>query len=130
MRGIGKYEVIGVDGDFILAKCLVCNNQNHPCIVKLNKIDGYKTRWKYVSMMQNCGSDTYEDSDGCEVNNEYIWHNDSPFFERKGDCKKFKGAEIITKYKDELSKLEKQVENKKAKIKELELWMNDEEAEK
>jgi len=80
-------------------------------------------------MVQNCGSDTYEDSDGCYVNNEYMWHSDSPFFERKADCKKFKGIEIIRKYKDELSKLEKQVRSKKATIKELELWMNGEETE-
>ena len=135
MRGIGTYEVIGVDDDFIMAKSLICNNQSHPCIVKLNRVDGYKTRWKYVSMMQVCGSDTYEDSDGNEVNNEYMWHNDSDFFERKADCKACKGREIITRYekeidktKEDIKKLQELLKKGEEKIKEIKLWMEDTEA--
>ena len=135
MRGIGSYEVIGVDGDFIIAKSNACNNQNHPCIIKLNKVDGYKDRWKYVSMMQVCGSDTYEDSDGNEVNNEYIWHCNSYYFEKKSDCKKWKGRGIIAKHneeinklKDEIRKLNERVKKKEENIKEIELWMNDTDA--
>lgn len=104
MRGIGTYEVIGIDGDFIMAKSTACNNQNHPCIIKLNRVDGFKTKWKYVSMMQVCGSDTYEDSNGIEINNEYMWHCDSYYFERKADCKKWKGLEIIKKNNDDKNK--------------------------
>lgn len=135
LRGVGAYEVIGIDGDFILAKSTACNNQNKPCIVKLNRVDGYKNRWKYVSMLQVCGSDTYEDSEGNEVNNEYVWHNDSDYFERKADCKKWKGKEIINqnkekidKLKAEIKELEKRIERNEKSTKEIELWMNDVEA--
>jgi hypothetical protein len=135
LRGVGTYEVIGVDGDFIIAKCLVCSNKNHPCIVKLNRVDGYKTRWKYVSMLQNCGSDTYENSTGEEVNNEYMWHNDSHYFEKKSDCKRWKGQEIISNRKGEIEKMKNEIKTLKEKIKtgedkikELELWMNNEDA--
>ena len=135
MRGIGTYEIIGIDGDFIMAKSTACNNQKNPCIVKLNKVDGYKTRWKYVSMMQVCGSDTYENSDGEEVNNEYIWHNDSHYFERKEDCKKWKGQDIISKNKEEINKLKEEIKKLQDRIKsreentkECELWMNNTDA--
>ena len=135
MRGIGTYEVIGVDGDFIMAKSTACNNQNHPCIIKLNRVDGYKSRWKYVSMMQVCGSDTYEDSDGNEVNDEYMWHCDSYYFERKADCKKWKGLEIITKNNDEINKLKDEIKKLNERVKkreenttEIKLWMDDTDA--
>ncbi len=126
LRGIGKYEVIGEDGEFVIAKCLACNNQKHPCIVKLNREDGYKEgRWKYVSMLQYCGDDTYIDSNGCEVHDEYIWHNDSPYFESKSACKRFIGEKIISDYEIELFKLEHEVKRKKEKIKELKVWMEE-----
>jgi hypothetical protein len=131
LRGIGTYEIIGIDGDFILVKSLACNNKNHPCIVKLNRVDGYKTRWKYVSMMQNCGDDTYENSKGEEVHNEYMWHCDSHYFERKADLKKWKGDKIVSdnkdeieKMKDEIKKLQERIKKREENIKEITLWMD------
>ena len=85
--------------------------------------------------MQVCGSDTYEDSDGNEVNNEYMWHCDSYYFERKADCKKWKGLEIITKNNDEINKLKDEIKKLNERIKkreentnEIKLWMDDTDA--
>lgn len=131
MRGVGTYEVIGVDGDFLMVKSLACNNQDHACIVKLNRLEGYKTRWKFVGMVQSCGADVYYDSDDEEVDTNYMWHNESPFFERKGDCKKFKWKEIVSKRKEEVANLEKEIarlklatSKKMGQIVELELLIN------
>jgi hypothetical protein len=126
MRGVGEYEVIGQDDDFIIAKCLVCKG----CVIKLNRIDGCKNKWKYVTMMENCGQDEYVGDDGEIINNEYMWHYDSPYFESLTDCKKWKGREIIDRYKKDLEKSKKHVAYLEKQISEIELWMGGDKAEK
>lgn len=128
MRGVGTYDVIGIDGDDVLVKSKACNNQDHACIVRLNRLEGYKTRWKFVCMVQSCGADVYYDSNDEEVDTNYMWHNDSPYFERKGDCKKFKWEEVISKrnkeieeIKEKIAKLKETQQKKVAQIAELKL---------
>lgn len=118
-RGIFEYEIIGEGREFLLAKCLVCNG----CVVKLNRYEGHENRWKYVSMFETCGQDTYG-HDEEKVSEEHIWHNDSPYFESLSECKEWKGKEIINKHKRKLYKLETQVKQIREEIKEIELWMN------
>ena len=62
LRGIGVYEVCGFIDDYVLLKSTFCKSfgygSHHPCIVKINRVDGLKDVYKYVEMMQTCGSDT------------------------------------------------------------------------
>jgi hypothetical protein len=134
-RGIGTYEIIGEDGEFLMAKSCFCSNKDNPCIVKLNKQEGYKNRYKFVSMLQVCGDDSYENYEGEFVSNEYHWHNSFPFFTSKLDSKKLKGKQIIDKNKEEIERYKKDIQKLKDLIKtredntkEIELWINNKEA--
>lgn len=133
MRGVGKYEVIGQDENFLIVKSLNCNNQNSPCILKINRQEGTKTRWKFVSMLEYCGDDTYEDENGDQVHTEHMWHNDSNYFESRSECKKDYGRKILEKYSTELKRLQeeeiqlkKRIQSHQDSITDLKNWMNNE----
>ena len=133
MRGVGKYEVIAKGTDFLIVKSLNCNNQSHPCIIKINRVDNTKSRWKYVSMLEYCGDDTYEDEYGEEVHNEHMWHNDSNYFEKRSDCNKDYGQTILKRYGQDLKKaqeeeaaIQRRIKSLQNSIQDLSNWMNNE----
>lgn len=121
-RGIGVYEVCGFVDDFILVKSTFCGKydgkSNNQCIIKINNVDGAKDVYKYVRMMQSCGSDTYtstdDDGDEVEIDNSYMWHtcDDGFYYVSKKKCASERGNKLISDYR-------KRIEDKKSKIVEL-----------
>lgn len=141
LRGIGVYEVCGFIDDFILVKSSFCKNygeySNHPCIVKINKVDGLKDVYKYVEMMQTCRSDTYtstdDDGEEIEIDNSYMWHTDDDgyYYVSKKKCTEDKGKRIISDYrkkienkKQEIEKIQFSIENMENHINDVENWIN------
>lgn len=140
-RGIGVYEVCGFVDDFILVKSTFCGKfgvqTTHPCIVKINRVDGLKDVYKYVEMMQSCGSDTYtstdDDGEEIEIDNSYMWHtsDDGYYYVSKKKCVAEKGKKIISDYHEkidakrkEIEDMRRSIENMENHIKEIENWMN------
>jgi hypothetical protein len=140
-RGIGIYEVCGFIDDYILVKSTFCRKfgtqSNHPCIVKINKADGMKDVYKYVEMMQTCGSDTYtstdDDGEEIEIDKSYMWHtsDDGYYYVSKKKCVAEKGKKIISDYRkkiedknNEIKQIKSTIENMENHIKEIENWMN------
>lgn len=128
-RGIQEYEVIGIDGEYLLIKSLFCNS-NKKCVVRINIEEGFKHRYKFVSLMESCGADTYEDKDGEIVDNNHMWHTGSPFFESKSECKKYQGKSMldsynkdIKKYQEQIKEIEKKIEYSTTKLNEIKTWM-------
>lgn len=128
MRGIGVYEVCGFIDDSILVKSTFCGKfgrqTTHPCVVKINKVDGVKDAYKYVEMMQTCGSDTYtstdDDGEDVEIDNSYMWHtsDDGYYYVSKKKCAAEKGEKIVSDYhkkieakKDEIKKMQSTIES-------------------
>lgn len=141
LRGIGTYEVCGFVDDFILVKSTFCGKfgiePKHPCIVKINKADGLRDTYKYVEMMQTCGSDTYtstdEDGEEIEIDNSYMWHTDDNgyYYVSKKKCAAEKGKKIISDYrkkiedkKNEIKNIQSAIDNMENHIKDVENWMN------
>lgn len=141
LRGIGVYEVCGFIDDFILVKSTFCKSfwveSNHPCIVKINRVDGLKDVYKYVEMMQTCGIDTYlstdDDGEEIEIDNSYMWHtsDDGYYYVSKKKCAAEKGKKIISDYrkkiednKDKIKEMQSSIENMENRIKDIENWMN------
>ena len=141
LRGIGVYEVCGFIDDFILVKSTFCKNfgveSKHPCIVKINRVDGLKDVYKYVEMMQTCGIDTYlstdDDGEEIEIDNSYMWHtsDDGYYYVSKKKCAAEKGKKIISDYrkkiednKDKIKEIQSSIENMENHIKDIENWIN------
>ena len=135
LRGIGVYEVCGFIDDFILVKSTFCKNfgkySDHPCIVKINKLDGFKDTYKYVEMMQTCGFDTLEstDDDGeeIEIDNSYMWHTDDDgyYYVSKKKCAENKGKSIISDYRKKIEDKKKEIKNIQSDIEEMEKHITD-----
>lgn len=140
-RGIGVYEVCGFIDDYILVKSTFCGkfgvHSNHPCIVKINKVDGLKDVYKYVEMMQTCGSDTYtstdDDCEEIEIDKSYIWHtsDDGYYYVSKKICVSEKGKNIISDYrkkiedkKNEIKGIQSAIKNMENHITDIENWIN------
>jgi hypothetical protein len=141
LRGIGVYEVCGFIDDFILVKSTFCKNfgveSKHPCIVKINKVDGLKDVYKYVEMMQTCGFDTFtstdDDGEEIEIDRSYMWHTDDDgyYYVSKKKCAENKGQRIISDYrkkienkKQEIKNIQSAIENMENHIKDIENWIN------
>lgn len=137
LRGIGTYEVCGFLDNFILVKSTFCNSKDHPCIIKINKVDGRHDTYKYVEMIQTCGADVHtgmdEYGEEVEVDGSYVWHtsNDGYYYISKRKCAEDHGKKIIADYRDDINKrkykikeIEKDIEQRENRIKELELWIN------
>ena len=122
-------------------KSTFCKNfgveSKHPCIVKINRVDGLKDVYKYVEMMQTCGIDTYlsTDDDGkeIEIDNSYMWHtsDDGYYYVSKKKCAAEKGKKIIFDYrkkiednKDKIKEIQSSIENMENHIKDIENWIN------
>lgn len=136
LRGIGIYLVCGFIDDFVLVKSTFCNS-DHPCIVKIIKVDGKKDTYKYVEMMQTCGADLHteidEDGEEIEVDDSYIWHSsdDGYYFLSKKKCAEDYGKKIIEDYrkdiddrKAKIKKIETDIAQREKRIFDLELWIN------
>lgn len=141
LRGIGVYEVCGFIDDYVLVKSTFCKSfgceSHHPCIVKINRVDGLKDVYKYVEMMQTCGIDTYlstdDDGEEIEIDNSYMWHtsDDGYYYVSKKKCAAEKGKKIISDYrkkieakKNEIKNIQLSIEKMENHIKEVENWMN------
>lgn len=96
-----------------------------------------KDVYKYVEMMQTCGSDTYtstdDDGEEIEIDNLYMWHtsDDGYYYVSKKKCASEKGKEIISDYrkkienkKNEIKDIQTAIENMENHIRDIENWMN------
>ena len=134
-RGVGQYEIIGVDGEYLIAKSLFCDQGKRACIVKINRVDGTKKQFKYVSFMEGCGQDLRYDEDE-EVDYGYMWHNDGTYYLNRSECK----SSIVSKQVNDCEKrirekqskindLERSIESDKNQMREIKLWKQNTEAE-
>ena len=136
-RGMSVYEVCGLLDDSILVKSTFCKTpykdySDHPCIVEINKVDGWYDTYKYVEMMQTCGIDTRivtdENGEEVEIDDSYFWHKNGYYYVSKKRCAEDYGRKMIANYKEEttqreyqIKKLEDEIESRNEFIKDMEL---------